>query len=137
MTENAITRTNRPSKRRRYRTVMYGSLAVGFVGYIAGLRAELPVVALGVYWVGFLGFLAVWKGSSVTLYDERHQAMEAKTATWTLSVAGAALILVAPTMPALQSAGYELPTLAEGALYGYAVLFGVYGLLYTVIRLRT
>ena len=47
MTENASTRTNRPSKRRRYRTVMYGSLAVGFVGYVAGLRAELPVVALG------------------------------------------------------------------------------------------
>ena len=137
MTDNATMRTNRSSKRRRYRTVMYGSLAVGFVGYIAGLRAKLPVVALGVYWVGFLGFLAVWKGSSVTLYDERHEAMEAKTATRTLSVAGAALILVAPTMPALQSAGYELPTLAEGALYGYAVLFGVYGLLYAVIRFRT
>ena len=137
MTENATTRTNRPSKRRRYRIVMYGSLAVGFVGYIAGLRAELPVVALGIYWAAFLGFLAVWKGSPVTLYDERHEAMEAKTAKRTLSVAGAALILVAPAMPALQSAGYELPTLAKGALYGYAALFGVYGLLYTVIRLRT
>ncbi|PSQ33758.1 DUF2178 domain-containing protein [Halobacteriales archaeon SW_12_69_24] len=116
---------------------MYGSLAVGFVGYVAGLRAELPVVALAVYWVGFLGFLAVWKGSSVTLFDERHAAMEAKTAKRTLNVAGAALILVAPAVPALQSAGYGLPTLAEGALYGYAALFGVYGLLYTVIRVRT
>lgn len=115
---------------------MYAALAVGIVGYIAGLRAELPLVALGVYWAGFLGFVAVWKGSSVTIYDERHEELEAVAAKRTLSVVAAVLILVAPATPALEAAGYELPTLAEGALFGYGAVFGVYGVVCAVMRLR-
>lgn len=136
MNENAHT-TNRPSRRRRYRLAMYGALGVGIVGYIAGLRAELPVIALGVYWAGFLGFIAVWKGSSVTLYDERHERMEARTAMTTVGVMAVVLISVAPATPALAAAGYSLPPLAMGALYGYAAMFGVYGLVYTAIRARS
>jgi len=116
---------------------MYVALAVGIVGYIAGLRAELPAAALGVYWAGFLGFIAVWKGSSVTLYDERHERMEARTAMTTVGVMATVLIAVAPATPALAAAGYELPPLVMGALYGYAAMFGVYGLAYTAIRARS
>ncbi len=136
MPENTHGRTHRPSGR-RHRVAMYGLLAAGIVGHIAGLRAGAPVVALGVYWAGFLGFLAVWKGSPVTLYDERHEEMEARTATRTLGVVGAALILVAPATPALEAAGYAIPTLVEGALFGYAAVFGVYGLVYAAVRLRS
>jgi len=134
MTANANQGTNRPSRRRRYRYAMYGCLAVGFVGYIVGLEAELPVAALAIYWAAFLGFLGVWKGSSVTLYDERHEAMERRAATRTLGVMAAVLILVGPALPALAAAGYEPPTLALGALYGYAVMFGVYGVVCLAIR---
>ncbi|WP_254840715.1 hypothetical protein [Natronomonas marina] len=137
MTGNANPTTNQPSRRRRYRIAMYGALAVGIVSYIAGLRLELPLVALGVYWAGFLGFVAVWKGSSVTLYDERHERMEAKTATTTVGIIAIVLIAVAPATPALQAAGYALPPLAMGALYGYAGMFGVYGLVYTAVVLRS
>ena len=63
MTANTSPTTNRSSSPRRYRIIMYGFLAVGFVGYIAGLRVDAPLAALGIYWVGFLGFLGIWKGS--------------------------------------------------------------------------
>lgn len=113
---------------------MYGCLAVGFVGYVLGLELDRPLAALAIYWAAFLGFLAVWKGSSVTLYDERHEAMEAAAAEKTIGVAGAILILGGPPLPALMAAGYEPPTLALGALYGYAGLFGVYALVYAAVR---
>lgn len=134
MTANATQGTDLPSERRKYRYAMYGCLAVGFVGYIAGLEVEMPLAALAVYWAGFLGFLGVWKGSSVTLYDERHEAMEREAATRTIGVIGAVLILVGPALPALADAGYEPPTLALGALYGYAAMFGVYGVVCLTTR---
>lgn len=134
MTTNATQGTNRPSRRRRYRLAMYGSLAIGFVGYILGLRADLPLAALAVYWVGFLGFLGVWKGSSVTIYDERHVALERRAAKWTFTIVGAVLIVVGPALPAIEAAGYEVPTLAVGALYGFAAMFGVHGAVCLAIR---
>lgn len=106
---------------------MYGALAVGIVGYLLALRIEQPVAGLAVYWAGFLGFVGVWKGSPVTLYDERHERIERRAAMRTVGIVGAALILVGPALPALSGAGYEPPTLVVGALYGYAAMFGVYG----------
>jgi hypothetical protein len=116
---------------------MYGFLAVGFVGYIAGLRVDAPLAALGIYWVGFLGFLGVWKGSSVTLYDERHEALEAEAMRTTFGVIGAVLILVGPALPAVLDAGYEVPSLALGALYGYGAMFGVYMVASIAVRIRS
>lgn len=127
MTTNATGGTNLPSRRRKYRYAMYGCLAVGIVGYLVGLRVEMPIAALAVYWAAFLGFLGIWKGSSVTIYDERHEAMERAAAMRTVGVVGAVLIAVGPALPALSAAGYEPPTLVLGALYGYAAMFGVYG----------
>ena len=137
MTANTSPTTNRSSNPRQYRIVMYGFLAVGFVGYIAGLELNAPLAALGIYWVGFLGFLGVWKGSSVTLYDERHEALEARATKRTFGVVGAVLIFVGPALPAVMDAGYEIPTLALGALYGYAAMFGVYAVVYAAVRLRS
>lgn len=137
MTANTSPTTNRPADPRRYRIAMYGFLAVGFVGYIVGLEMNAPLAALGIYWVGFLGFLGVWKGSSVTLYDERHDALEAEAMRATFGVVGAALILVGPALPAVLDAGYEVPSLALGALYGYAAMFGVYMVASAVVRIRS
>ncbi|MCY4731886.1 hypothetical protein KY092_15100 [Natronomonas gomsonensis] len=137
MTANTSPTTNRSSSPRRYRIAMYGFLAVGFVGYIAGLRVDAPLAALGIYWVGFLGFLGVWKGSSVTLYDERHEALEAEAMRTTFGVIGAVLILVGPALPAVLDAGYEVPSLALGALYGYGAMFGVYMVASIAVRIRS
>jgi uncharacterized membrane protein len=137
MTANTFPTTKRSNSPYRYRIAMYGFLAVGFIGYIVGLELEAPLVALGIYWVGFLGFLGVWKGSSVTLYDERHEALEAAAMKRTFGVIGAVLILAGPALPALLDAGYEVPTLALGALYGYAAMFGVYMVASIVVRIRS
>ena len=137
MTANTFPTTKRSTSPYRYRIAMYGFLAVGFIGYIVGLELEAPLAALGIYWVGFLGFLGVWKGSSVTLYDERHEALEAAAMKRTFGVIGAVLILAGPALPALLDAGYEVPTLALGALYGYAAMFGVYMIASIVVRIRS
>jgi uncharacterized membrane protein len=137
MTANTFPTTKRSTSPYRYRIAMYGFLAVGFIGYIVGLELEAPLAALGIYWVGFLGFLGVWKGSSVTLYDERHEALEAAAMKRTFGVIGAVLILAGPALPALLDAGYEVPTLALGALYGYAAMFGVYMVASIVVRIRS
>ncbi len=136
MPDTATPTTDRSARRRRYRVAMYAALAVGVVGYIAGLEADAPTAALAIYWAGFLGFLAVWKGSSMTLYDERHRALESTVAKGTLTVTAGILITVAPATPALATLGVEVPTLVQGALYGYAAVFGIYALVYTVVRLR-
>ncbi|QLD90891.1 hypothetical protein HWV07_18305 [Natronomonas salina] len=127
MTTNAAQGTNLPSKRRKYRYAMYGCLAVGIAGYLLGLQVEMPLAALAVYWAAFLGFLGIQRGSSVTIYDERHHALERKAAKRTIGVVGAVLILVGPALPALSAAGYEPPTLVLGALYGYAAMFFLLG----------
>jgi uncharacterized membrane protein len=134
MTANATRKTDRLSERQRYRVAMYASLAVGVAGYLLGLRMDLPVAALAVYWAGFLGFLGVWKGSSVTIYDERHVALERRAAKWTFTIVGSVLILVGPALPAIEAAGVEVPTLAVGALYGFAAMFGVHGVVCVAIR---
>ncbi|GAB3027977.1 DUF2178 domain-containing protein [Natronobiforma cellulositropha] len=112
---------------------MHACLGVGIVGYLAGLRLEVPFVALGIYWVAFLAFLAVWKGSPVTLYDERHDELEKQAGALTMGVAGAALILVGPALPALGALGYEVSDVVLGALFGYAALFGVWAVAYGVV----
>jgi uncharacterized membrane protein len=88
---------------------MHGCLAVGIVGYVLGLRVELPIAALAVYWAGCLGFLGVRRASAVTLYDERHAAIRSRAAERTLQVAGAGLILVAPALPALPAPSTATP----------------------------
>lgn len=128
------TTTDRRFTPRQYRLGMWTCLVGGGVGYLAGLRFEYPLVTLGIYWAGFLAFLTVWKGSPVTLYDERDEALEARAWSVTGTVLGAVLILVGPSLPAIMDAGYEVSDLALGAIFGYAALFGVWGVAYAAIR---
>ena len=80
---------------------MYGALAVGMAGHPVGLHADLPVVALAVYRASVLGSVGVGKGSSATLYDGRHERLEARSGLTTSKFVGAALVAVAPAAPAL------------------------------------
>ncbi len=134
MNDHTSPLTNRLSDPRTTRLLMYGSLGVGFVGYIGLLSYDAPVPALAVYWAAFLTFLAVGKLSPARIEDERDAAMERAASQRTVGVIGAVLIGIAPAIPALNAAGIEVPTIALGAIYGFAALMGVWGVAYLWVR---
>ena len=80
---------------------MYGSPAVGVAGHPVEFRADLPIVALAVYWASVLGSVGVRKGSSATLCGERRERLEARSVPTTLKLIGAVFVAVAPAAPAL------------------------------------
>ncbi len=109
MTPAQSTATNRLSKRRSYRRLMYGFVGGGVIAGL-GLRfLDYPLAGELAYWAGVLGFLAVWLGTSVELFDERDAALGL----------------------------YDVPPEVSGALYGYVALFVVFGLAFVGVRART
>ena len=137
MTQNATYGTNRLSRIRRYRRLMFGSLVVGVAAGL-GLRAlDYPLLGEAIYWLGVFGFLVVWLGTSVTLFDERDAALERRASQLTLLLAGVVLIVGA-------SAARVLPRVSDvtvspairGALYAYVALFVVFGVVYGWLRYR-
>ena len=63
-TDSHQTTTDWLSKRRLYRRLMSVLLLGGVgIGLVLRLLLERPLLGEAVYWVGVLGFLAVWFGS--------------------------------------------------------------------------
>lgn len=128
--------TGRPSgdflaKRRRYRRAMFAFVAVGVLGFILASTLEYHLVAVGVYWAGVLGFVAVWKGTGTTLQDERERALERWASAVTLLVAAVALVASWPALYALEQADrYVPPPWLDGMLLGWGLLFGVFAVVY-------
>jgi len=114
---------------------MVAVLAVGIAGSAAASRLVGPVVGVGIYWAGVLGFVTVWQRTGVPLQDERERAIERWASTKTLLVAAVGLVTLGPGLTVLDETGvYEVPPIVEGALLGYALLFVVFGLLYLARR---
>ena len=125
------------ARRTRYRRVAFGSLVVGIVGFVLADVVNAPVVGVGVYWVGFVGFFAVRRWAPMTLFDERDCALERQASYDTLRLAAVGLVLLAPTAATLEEIGYyNTPPLVEGVLWGYAGLFAVFGVAYLARRYR-
>lgn len=129
--------TDRLSRRRTYRRLMFGCIAIAvLLGF--GFRAvDRPVLGEAVYWLGILGFFGIWFASPLSLFDERDRALERRASLLAIQVVGAVLVLGA-------SAGrlgvaldlFTLPTAVWGALYGYVGLFVVFGVAYAWIKYR-
>ena len=124
--------------RRRYRRLSGACLVVGILAYFAAIRLDYIVLGTLVYWAGFLGMIAIWQGTSIDLYDEREQLLDLRAGGWTLGIFAFVLVFGAPGLVALESTGsYEAPPELWGAMFGYAALFAVYGVIYTVHRYRS
>ncbi len=137
MTESATSRTDWLIKRRQYKRLMYGSLAVGIIGLFVGSYLDRFLGGVVVYWAGFFGMLAVWKFSPVTLYDERDTAIERKASDYTLGVFAFVLVLGAPGGVALEESGVAtLPSAFSGAMWALVAVYAVFGVIYTVLRRR-
>jgi uncharacterized membrane protein len=125
------------TQRRRYRRLSFGVLLAGIVGIVLADAVGYPVVGVGLYWAGFVGFFAVRRWAPVELFDERDAALERRTSYDTIRIAAVALVVLAPTVATLEKVGsYETPPLLDGAIWGYVALFFLYGLVYLARRYR-
>ncbi|SEL04690.1 DUF2178 domain-containing protein [Haloferax larsenii] len=137
MTQVQQSSTPRLSKQRRYRYLMYvfllGGVAVGL-----GLRfLDYHVLSEAVYWVGILAAFVVWKGTSVTLFDERDKAIDRRASQLTMTVTGALLIVGASVVRLGTQLGVvDAPPMVRGALYGCISVFVIFGLSYLWVRYR-
>lgn len=136
------TATSEPSplvKKRRYRRLMFG-LLLGGVGLAVLLREVLgyPVVSEVVYWLGVVGFVAVMFGTSLSLFDERQQAIERRASQLTLAILAPVLAVVASVgrlLPRLTD--YALPAEVWPALYGVIAVYVVFAVVYAGLRARS
>ena len=123
--------------RRRYRRLLVGTIVVGVLAALGLRRVGYPLVGEAVYWLGVLGFLAVWWASPVTLFDERDRDIERRASQATLLAAAVSLPVVASAARLVTWLNLAVvPSVVWGALYGYAALFGVFGLAYGWLRRR-
>jgi uncharacterized membrane protein len=137
MTETAHAPTDPLSKRRRTRRLMFGCIAAAVVSFIAVDALGFPVLAVALYWGGFLAFLGVWKFSDVQVYDERDAAIERRASMTTMGIAAIALIFGGPGLSVLDETGvYDSPALLDGAMFGLMCLFGVFAGAYVYHRYR-
>jgi len=121
-------------RRKRYKRLVYGAMAVGIVGYLVLLGAwnvyggdMLAVAGVAVYWLGLVVGMGVYYRSPVAIDDERDERIASEAAGLTLTVAAGVLILGGPGMVTLSQTGvYEAPPEFAGAMWGYAALFGVF-----------
>lgn len=138
MTATESTGHERLAKVRRYRRLSIACLLVGIAGFLVTSFAGYPLVGIAIYWAGFFGMLAVWKGTSIELYDEREQELERRASDVTLGIFAFVLVLGAPGAVALEEAGvYETPAAVQGAIWAYVAVFAVFGVVYTYYRHRS
>ena len=138
---------------------MTGSILVGVVGFLAALELEHPLIGLAVYWVGILGFvgiwkgtsvqlyagelyavrqqLSLWKGTSVQLYDERDAALERRASQLTIQViAVVAVLLMAVLVIVEATEAMEVPPRVVGGFLTLSGLGLLYGAIYLFVRYR-
>lgn len=140
MIQTLTTGSNPLEKRRTYRRLMFGSIGVGVVGSVVLRSLDYPLLGEAVYLLAFVAFLAIWQGTSVTLFDERETYLEERASAITLTVFAFVLIGGASTLRILAAVDANLPvstTMVEGALWALAAQFAVFGVVYLALRYRT
>ena len=115
------------TRRRQYRGLLFGSVVAGSVLGVGLRTLGYPVAGEAVYWVGILAFLAVWRFTPVTLFDERDAELERRASNLTLVVAAVVLVVGASAARLASVTGlYDVPPVVSGVLYGYVGLFVVF-----------
>ena len=116
---------------------MWGSLLGGVAIGLMLRSVGYPFVGEAVYWLGVIGFVGVWGGTSLTLFDERDRALERRAAATTLTVSAPVLAIGASAARVLTwTDTYTVPTVVWGALYGYVAVFVTFGVVFVWHRYR-
>lgn len=89
----------------RYRRLSIGSLVGGIAGFLL-MRTVGPLpAAVGIYWVGIVGFFAIRRAAPMALFDEREQTLERQASYDALRVAGGVAVIVIPVSPVIGENG--------------------------------
>ena len=137
MTGTSVQTNHGIDRRKRYRILMYGSLAVGILGLVLGSFIEQYLAGVVVYWAGFFGMLGIWQLSPVTLFDERDQHIERKASDYTLSVFAFVLVLGGPGGIVLEQGEiFALPAVFDGAMWTLVAVYAMFGVIYTSLRIQ-
>ena len=137
MPETTTSGTEPLAKRRRYRRLFYACILAGSAGLLVAFRFDYVLFGIGIYWAGVVAALAILRGTSIDLYDERDVALERRAGLLTLYVIGAVAVLGIPASVALSELGYfTIPPEFLGAIYGYVGLCVVFGVSYLWLRYR-
>jgi hypothetical protein len=135
------------AERRRYREWMNRSIGVGTAGFFLAVLASLftaePTAdrllfaGVGVYYLGFLGYLAVWGYTGVRLFDEREAEVERRAGGVVSLLVTTFVIFALPADVVLSVTGaYDVPVAVRGAIWGYFLLMLVYLLVYGYVERR-
>lgn len=137
MSHSETSRHPQIAKRRRYRRLMYGSVLVGVIAFVAADELGYELVGLAVYWIGILAFVGLWKGTSIQLFDERDVDLERRTSLLTLKIAAVLGVLWMSTMVVLNAATtITIPERVWGGFLTLSGLFVLYGGVYLFLRYR-
>lgn len=116
---------------------MIGSVLGGTAGFITAESAGFPLVGIVLYWVGFGGFVMIWQGTSVELFDERDRALERRATTIATTIFTLSIILLWPTLLILSETDvYAPPPAFDGVLLAVAVQALLFAVAYLWLRYR-
>lgn len=137
MTPTETPATKRLSRARSYRQLFFGLIGAGVVLNVALRVLDYPLAAEATYLLGFLAAVAVWRGTSLTLFDERDEAIERRASQLALSASALVLIFGASAARVASATGvYDVPAAVHGFLYGYVAVFVTFGLAFAYVRSR-
>jgi len=108
-------------------------MGVGVVGFLAATVAavvttgsasdSLLFAGVGVYYLGVVGYLVVWRRTGVRLFDEREQRIERRAGQLVALLVTTVVIFGLPADVVLDVTGVvEVPLAVRGAIWGYALL---------------
>jgi len=136
--------TDDPSieQRTRYREWMNRSVGAGTLGFFLAVAVSVlasgPVTdwvlfaGLGAYYLGYIGYLAIWQRTGVRHFDEREAEIERRAASLTAVFVVSVTIFGLPGLVVVQGTDVAaVPAFVEGVVWGYMglvlVFLGLYG----------
>ncbi|GGN21398.1 DUF2178 domain-containing protein [Halarchaeum nitratireducens] len=125
--------------RRTYRRLVYGIIAVGVIGLLAGIVLDERLLGTVVYlcgaWLGAgIAFLAPW-WSDTTLQDERDYDLHNRASGLTMGIATILGISIIPALYVLDAGGYvEISGAIGGAIAVLSALFLLYGVCFAIVQ---
>lgn len=121
-------------KRAQYREWMNRSIGFGVVGLFVAFVASLFVsdgrperlflfAGVGLYYLGFIGYLVIWQRTGVRLFDEREAEIERRAGQIVMLLVTVITIFGIPADVVLDVTGVvTVPPAIRGVIWGYFAL---------------
>ena len=121
-------------KRERSQRWMNYSLWAGILSLFIAIGIWMTVpedivvfAGTGLYWLGFLGMLGIYFGTSISLEDERDAQIAAEAGGVTLGAIAVLFVFFTPAAVALDATGtYQMPAEVWGVSGAFFLVFAIY-----------